>query len=133
VQFLPGICLYFIIRHPWRIKQKTKGENMAERYTDPSSNIEIWALNTPMESNLFRYKITGGMKPLKSSAFIENKKIAIRICEDPPCHEQLLIPRNTFGKELIIEVQDSMGHIFSIKFAIGGKNKGSEGQVMASI
>jgi hypothetical protein len=92
-----------------------------ERYSDLKSDIEIWTLNEPIQNEKFEYKITGSNRPLRTSAKIENAFVEIIICEDPPCHEQILIPDFTYGKELIISVEDNLGNNFSICLKILGR------------
>jgi hypothetical protein len=94
--------------------------NYTRIHSYENSSIELWTFDDPVEGELFKYKITGNKKePMKTTIFINDNIVNSNKCEDPPCHEEIMIPPNSRGTTLKINIIDSdvgnIEHVFKIK------------------
>lgn len=89
----------------------------------------------PQPGRDFRFTVYGGSGTTKIEADLNQRQVLQVECPDPPCHEMVFIPTNTFG-ELVVVATDSTGArerwVFAIQTSTSGGGTVSGGTVSSA-
>lgn len=89
--------------------------------------MDIESLSQPFAGELFNFRVTGGTRPTRIEVYIGRLKVIDKECDDPPCHEMVVIPANARGSEVRVIARDTMGNIEERKFQVGDSDTSAGG------
>lgn len=72
--------------------------------------MDIDIPNAPVAGQPFVFYVSGGIGTARISVYVNSEQIHHHECDDPPCHEMLVIPHNAAGVDLEVRATDSTGN-----------------------
>lgn len=89
--------------------------------------MDIEATQVPMAGDSFNFSVDGGLGSRNIKVFVDLNQIYEQDCDDPPCHEMVMIPPGTRGATLRIIATDSIGNKKEFTSQVGDSGSGASG------
>lgn len=91
--------------------------------------MDIKTSQLPMAEQSFNFSVDGGHGITNIQVFVDSKLIRQYDCDDPPCHETVMIPPGTRGATLRIIATDSIGKRQEFVSQVGDSESGASGSM----
>lgn len=91
--------------------------------------MDIEARQPPMAGQSFNFSVDGGLGISNIKVFVDLKLVHQHDCDDPPCHEMVMIPPGTRGATLRIIAMDSVGNKKEFTSQVGDSESGASGMM----
>lgn len=85
--------------------------------------MEIDTKTLPMAGELFQFDIEEETGQIKVDVYLDSELLFQHDCDDPPCHEMLIIPEHAHGSTLEIRTLDAIGNAKSFEYEVSGHFK----------
>lgn len=86
----------------------------------------------PFAGEAFRFHVVGGRGSTRTEVLLGSQSLKTFDCDDPPCHEMVLIPSNARGTSLRIKTRDAEGNTAEIELEVADSNSGSSSMASAA-
>ena len=80
--------------------------------------MELRTQSLPMAGQSFRFTVEGRDGLTSIEVLIDSKLVFRHDCDDPPCHEMVMIPPGTRGATLRVIATDSSGRTRSFNYKV---------------
>ena len=91
--------------------------------------MDIEARQLPMAGLPLNFSVDGGLGVCNIKVFVDSKLVHQHDCDDPPCHEMVMIPPGTRGATLRIIATDSVGNKEEFISQVGDTGSGASGMI----
>lgn len=83
----------------------------------------------PLAGEQYPFSVEGVIGEAVIEVYIDNHLLYRQECDDPPCHEMIMIPQDARGSDLSIIATDTSGKTEKREFKIAGSDTGVGGLI----
>mgnify|MGYP000882932027 CR=1 FL=1 len=79
----------------------------------------------PLTGEGFRFYVVGGSGRTRTHVYLGSETLRTVDCDDPPCHEMVMIPSNARGLALLLLARDAEGNTAEVRLLVAESNSSS--------
>lgn len=95
--------------------------------------MDIELRQLPMAGQALNFIVEGGIGITNINVYVDSMLVQQHDCDDPPCHEMVMIPSGTRGATLKIVATDSVGNSHRLEYQIVDSDSDASGMMSMEV